>query len=133
MNRLLPLILISIILVSGCIEEKTQELTGKVISEISEEVDNMVNQVHAYHILVNTEQEARDVLARLRNGESFDKVAQEVSNCPSGKKGGDLGWFGRGMMVRAFELAAFDLNKGDLSEPVKTQFGWHIIKTVDKK
>lgn len=93
----------------------------------------MVSQVHAYHILVKTEADAKQILEELKNGASFEKMAQLKSQCPSGKKGGDLGWFGRGMMVREFEKAAFDLEKGKVSEPIKTQFGWHIIKTVDKK
>lgn len=93
----------------------------------------MVSQVHAYHILVKTEADAKQILEELKSGASFEKMAQLKSQCPSGKKGGDLGWFGRGMMVREFEKAAFDLDKGKISGPVKTQFGWHIIKTVDKK
>lgn len=83
------------------------------------------------HILVKSEQEANSVLFDLRNGKSFEEAARSKSLCPSGKKGGDLGWFGRGQMVREFETAAFSLAKGDLSKPVKTQFGWHIIKLVD--
>ena len=93
----------------------------------------MVSQVHALHILVKTEDEAKEILKEIKSGTSFEKLAQLKSQCPSGKKGGDLGWFGRGMMVREFELTAFELNKGEMSNPVKTQFGWHIIKTVDKK
>ena len=93
----------------------------------------MVSQVHAYHILVKSENDAKQILEELKNGASFEKMAQLKSQCPSGKKGGDLGWFGRGKMVREFEKAAFDLEKGKISGPVKTQFGWHIIKTVDNK
>jgi len=93
----------------------------------------MVSQVHTYHILVKTKPEADEILQEIRSGVDFQKIAQLKSQCPSGKKGGDLGWFGRGQMVREFEKTAFDLGKGDISEPVKTQFGWHIIKTVDKK
>ncbi|MBI2134101.1 peptidyl-prolyl cis-trans isomerase [Candidatus Woesearchaeota archaeon] len=90
-----------------------------------------MQKVHALHILVKSEQEANSVLFDLRNGKSFEEAARSKSLCPSGKKGGDLGWFGRGQMVREFETAAFSLAKGDLSKPVKTQFGWHIIKLVD--
>ncbi|MBU3905215.1 MAG: peptidyl-prolyl cis-trans isomerase [Nanoarchaeota archaeon] len=93
----------------------------------------MVSEVHALHILVKTEEEANTILKEIKSGTSFEKLAQLKSTCPSGKKGGDLGWFGRGMMVREFELKAFELGKGEISGPVKTQFGWHIIKTVDKK
>ena len=93
----------------------------------------MVSQVHAYHILVKTKEEADSILKEIKSGASFQKMAQLKSICPSGKNGGDLGWFGRGQMVREFEKAAFELEKGEISEPIKTQFGWHIIKTVDKR
>ena len=91
----------------------------------------MVDQVHCAHILVKTEQEAKAISDQLSKGESFSKLAMEKSLCPSGKKGGDLGKFGRGMMVREFEVVAFNLQKGQLSSPVKTQFGWHIIKRLE--
>jgi peptidyl-prolyl cis-trans isomerase C len=91
----------------------------------------MVKKVHAEHILVSTEQEANALLSRVTAGESFEKLAEQFSKCPSKKKGGDLGWFGRQMMVREFELAAFDLKKNEVSKPVKTQFGWHIIKVLE--
>lgn len=69
------------------------------------------------------------VLERLEKGESFANLARELSvDRGSGKKGGDLGLFGRGLMVKAFEDAAFKLNKGEISQPVKTEFGYHIIK-----
>jgi peptidyl-prolyl cis-trans isomerase C len=93
----------------------------------------MTNQVHAVHILVKTEQEAKEILSELKRGMTFQKLAETKSTCPSGKKGGDLGWFGRGQMVRPFELAAFGMEKGSVSEPIKTQFGWHIIKVLEKK
>jgi peptidyl-prolyl cis-trans isomerase C len=93
----------------------------------------MVSQVHAYHILVKTEDEAKNILNEIKNGANFQKMAQLKSQCPSGKNGGDLGWFGRGQMVREFEKTAFELDKGALSGPVKTQFGWHVIKVVDKR
>lgn len=91
----------------------------------------MVDQVHCAHILVKTEQEAKVIQDQLGKGASFSKIAMERSLCPSGKKGGDLGTFGRGMMVREFEVAAFALPKGQISQPVKTQFGWHIIKRLE--
>ncbi len=93
----------------------------------------MVQQVRAAHILVKEEEKAKDILQKLQTGGSFEKLAEENSICPSRKKGGDLGWFGRDMMVREFEVAAFNLQKGQLSKPVKTQFGWHIIKLIDVK
>jgi parvulin-like peptidyl-prolyl isomerase len=69
----------------------------------------------------------------LKRGADFEEMAKEKSTCSSCKKGGDLGWFGRGKMVKEFEKAAFELNKGELSRPVKTKFGWHIILVEDKK
>jgi parvulin-like peptidyl-prolyl isomerase len=91
----------------------------------------MADQVHCAHILVKTEQEAKAALARVQKGESFANIAKELSLCPSKKQGGDLGTFGRGQMVRAFELAAFALQKGQISQPVKTEFGWHLIKRLE--
>lgn len=91
----------------------------------------MVNKVHCAHILVKTKEAAKAILERIKSGESFSKLAQEMSQCPSGKKGGDLGWFGRGQMVKPFEKAAFNLEKGKISDLVKTQFGFHIIKRLE--
>jgi peptidyl-prolyl cis-trans isomerase C len=90
----------------------------------------MVNKVNASHILVKTEQEALACLTYLKT-KSFEELAREKSLCPSGKKGGNLGWFGRGQMVKEFENAAFSGKKGQIVGPVKTQFGWHIIKIND--
>ena len=93
-----------------------------------------VSQVAAKHILVSTEQEAKDLLTKIRNGEeTFEDAARKFSKCPSKMNGGDLGFFGKNMMVKEFETAAFALNVGEISEPVKTQFGWHLIKVYDKK
>ena len=93
----------------------------------------MVTKVHAQHILVKTEDEALAILFDLKRGKSFEEAAKEKSLCPSKNKGGDLGWFGRNMMVKEFETAAFALKPNELSRPVKTQFGWHIIKVVEVK
>ena len=67
----------------------------------------------------------------MAKGETFAAIAQQVSQCPSGKKGGDLGKFGRGQMVKEFDTAAFALQKGETSQPVKTQFGYHLIKRLE--
>lgn len=93
----------------------------------------MTNEVRASHILVKTEQEAMDLYNEIQNGKAFADVAAEVSMCPSGANGGDLGFFGKGMMVKPFEDAAFNLEVGELSQPVQTQFGWHLIYLTDKK
>jgi len=91
----------------------------------------MVDKVHCAHILVKTEQEAKMIADQLNKGANFSKIAMEKSLCPSGKRGGDLGIFGRGKMVREFENAAFALQKGQTFQPVKTEFGWHIIKRLE--
>jgi peptidyl-prolyl cis-trans isomerase C len=91
----------------------------------------MPDKVHCAHILVKTEQEAKAIVEKLDKGEKFAAIAQTVSLCPSGKKGGDLGTFTRGKMVKEFETAAFTLQKGETSGPVKTKFGYHIIKRLE--
>ena len=91
----------------------------------------MPNKVRCAHILVKTEKEANEVLERLKKGEKFANIAKEVSLCPSGKRGGDLGTFGRGKMVKEFENAAFALQKGQISSTVKTKFGYHVIKRLE--
>jgi peptidyl-prolyl cis-trans isomerase C len=93
----------------------------------------MPKQVRASHILVKTEQEANSILFDLKRGHSFEEEAKKHSLCPSKNKGGDLGWFGKGMMVKEFENAAFSLPVGELSKPIKTQFGFHIIKVTEAK
>jgi peptidyl-prolyl cis-trans isomerase C len=92
-------------------------------------------EIHARHILVETKEEADAIEAELKAGGDFAAIAQEKSIDPgSGANGGDLGFFGKGMMVPEFETAAFALaNPGDVSEPVQSQFGWHIIKLEEKR
>jgi hypothetical protein len=84
-------------------------------------------EIHARHILVATEAEAKEVKERLMKGEDLATVAKEKSKDPSAE-GGDLGFFGRGKMLKPFEDAAIALKDGEISDPVQTQFGWHIIK-----
>jgi peptidyl-prolyl cis-trans isomerase C len=93
----------------------------------------MVSQVRASHILVGSKNDAAKILNRIRAGARFEDLAKKHSQCPSGKRGGDLGYFGKGQMVKPFEDVAFALNKGDISEPVQTQFGFHLIKVTDKR
>ena len=86
-------------------------------------------EIRASHILVKTKDEADKIIEQLKSGESFAQIAKEVSLCPSGRDGGDLGFFKKGVMVKPFEDAAFALKEiGDVSEPVQTQFGWHVIQ-----
>jgi peptidyl-prolyl cis-trans isomerase C len=91
-------------------------------------------EVHARHILVPTEEEAKKAEARVKGGEDFAKVAAELSKDPgSGKEGGDLGWFTKDRMVPEFADAAFKMQPGQVSDPVKSQFGWHVIKVEEKR
>ncbi|GJE25571.1 peptidylprolyl isomerase [Methylobacterium organophilum] len=91
-------------------------------------------EAHARHILVDNEEEAKKIAARIKGGEDFAKVAGEVSKDPGSKtEGGDLGWFTKDRMVAPFAEAAFKLSPGQLSDPVKTQFGWHVIKLEEKR
>lgn len=90
-------------------------------------------EFNASHILVETEEEAADLVTRARDGEDFAELAKAHSTGPSGPNGGNLGWFGEGMMVPEFENAVKDMGKGDISEPVQTQFGWHVIKLNDTR
>jgi peptidyl-prolyl cis-trans isomerase C len=91
--------------------------------------------IKASHILVDEEAMAKDLITKIEGGEiSFEDAAREYSSCPSSQQGGDLGEFGRGMMVKEFEDAAFAMEAGEMTkEPVQTQFGYHVIKTTDKK
>jgi peptidyl-prolyl cis-trans isomerase C len=110
--------------------EKMQERYQEKLKSMPAE-----EEVHARHILVATEQEAKDLLAELKKGTAFDKLAREKStDKASGAEGGDLGWFKRTDMVKEFADAAFNLKKGELSDaPVKTQFGYHLIKVEDRR
>jgi parvulin-like peptidyl-prolyl isomerase len=91
----------------------------------------MVTKIHCAHILVEKLSVAQEIRTKLSSGESFSKLAQQYSIDVSKKRGGDLGLFGRGAMVKEFEKAAFALEKGQVSDIVKTQFGYHIIKRLD--
>ena len=91
----------------------------------------MPDEIHCAHILVKTEKEAQAAMERLERGEKFANIAREISLCPSGKRGGALGTFGRGRMVKEFEQAAFTLQKGQISPTVKTKFGYHIVRRLD--
>lgn len=92
----------------------------------------MSQSVRASHILVKTEAEAKELITQINNEEDFANLATQHSLCPSGANGGDLGFFPRDMMVKPFEDAAFSLEIGKVSEPVQTQFGWHLILVTDK-
>lgn len=85
----------------------------------------------ASHILVAHEYEVSDLQRKLSEGVSFEELARDYSLCPSGKQGGNLGRFSPGQMVKPFSLAAFKLEVGEISGPVRTQFGFHLIKRIE--
>ncbi|WLR47627.1 peptidylprolyl isomerase [Halobacillus litoralis] len=115
-----------------------QEKAASEGIEISEEemksyYDRMKTEVQASHILVSDEQTAKEVKEKIDNGEDFGDLAAEYSSDGSAQQGGKLGWFGLGEMVAEFEDKAYELELGEVSEPVQSQFGYHIIKVTDKR
>ncbi len=112
---------------------EAQLLRDKLQAVLAERVPTTEEQVHVRHILVETEDEAKQVIERLKAGEDFAALAKELSKDDTNKdNGGDLGWFGRGVMVTEFENAAFSLEPGKISDPVKTDFGYHILEVLEK-
>lgn len=87
--------------------------------------------IKARHILVDQEFQAQDIVKKLADGKTFEEMAVKFSKCPSRQRGGDLGEFGRGRMVPSFEEAAFALKPGEVSAPVRTQFGYHLIQRYE--
>lgn len=127
-------------LIKGMLEreiEKNAKLDPKEVRDFYDKnTDRFVigTEVRAKHILVDTEEQAKDILKRIRQKEDFSKLAERYSKDKgSAKNGGDLGSFSRGRMVPQFEAAAFSLKVGEVSGPVRTQFGYHIIQVTDKK
>ena len=118
-------------------EEGKAALTPDAMKKVYDEaVKQMGNEqeVRARHILVPTEDEAKAVLAEVKKGTDFAELARQKSKDPGATaEGGDLGYFGKEQMVPEFAEVAFKLDKGQVSDPVKTQFGWHIIKVEDKR
>ena len=103
-------------------------------TKIGAKMSQDFTQVRAAHILVETQKEAADLRAKIIAGEmKFEDAAAQYSSCPSGARGGDLGYFGRGMMVKEFEVPSFNEPVGTVTEPIQTQFGWHLIHVIDKK
>jgi len=129
--------------------EKRSLIAGEAISRIGEEAvtedailaaynarfegADATMEFNASHLLVETEEEAMAARDRVVAGEEFADVARDVSTGPTGPNGGNLGWFGPGQMVPAFEAAVEALDEGGLSEPVETQFGWHIVTLNEKR
>jgi peptidyl-prolyl cis-trans isomerase C len=113
----------------AALSEKTErEVYDEAIKQVKNE-----EEVRARHILVPTEEEAKAIEAELKKGADFATLAKEKSKDPGAAEGGDLGYFTKDQMVPEFAEVAFKLDKGQISDPVKTQFGWHIIKVEDKR
>jgi peptidyl-prolyl cis-trans isomerase C len=108
------------------------EAEHKVYDDAVKQMTNE-QEVRARHILVPTEEEAKAILAELKKGADFATLAKEKSKDPGAAEGGDLGFFSKEQMVPEFAEVAFKLDKGQISDPVKTQFGWHIIQVEDKR
>lgn len=111
------------------------EVTDKEVAKYYDEHKDKFStppKIKVRHILVKTKEEAEEVLKEIKGGKDFAALAKERSNCPSAKKGGDLGLISKGRMDPAFEKAAFALGEGDISDVVKTSYGYHIIKVEDK-
>jgi len=113
------------------IEVEDEEINNYYMS--NQENFIIPERVRASHILVDSEDEANEILNQLNSGMSFEEAARKYSKCPSKENGGDLGEFTRGQMVQEFEDAAFSMDEGQISEPIKTQFGYHIIKLVARR
>lgn len=130
------ILVILVLLMAGVVLPAHQSVFAK---DLYTAKDYMVNigdtysEVRASHILVSSKGEAEKIRQEILDGKSFEDAAKEYSSCPSSAKGGDLGYFSRGMMVPEFEKEAFALPVGQISKPVRTQFGWHLISVTDKK
>jgi parvulin-like peptidyl-prolyl isomerase len=117
--------------VAGPIEITDEELNDYFLANSSDY--ETIERVRASHILVDTREEAEEILSEINGGADFAELARERSTCPSGASGGDLDWFGRGAMVVPFDEAVFALNVGDMSGIVETEFGYHIILLTDRE
>ena len=110
----------------------TEEAMRKVYDEAAKQIEGE-QEVHARHILVETEDEAKAIVAELKKGADFAELAKKKSKDPGASDGGDLGFFTKDQMVPEFSAVAFSLDPGKISDPVKSQFGWHVIKVEEKR
>ena len=111
-----------------------QSLEEVTDEQLQAEYDKMKKEVHARHILLEDKETAEDIIAKLKDGEDFAELAKEHSTEPAAEEsGGDLGWFGPGRMVQPFDEAVFALPENEISEPVKTSFGYHVIEVLETR
>jgi peptidyl-prolyl cis-trans isomerase C len=127
-NRVLMETLLQDVGKASITDEAMHKVYDEAVKQMSQE-----QEVHARHILVATEDEAKAIIVELKKGADFSKLAKEKSKDPGAAEGGDLGWFTKDQMVPEFAEVAFKLDKGQISDPVHTQFGWHIILVEDKR
>lgn len=120
--------LVASTVIEQIVEEKLTEDALKAAYEEKYAAATPDKEFSAAHILVETEDEAKAIVEELAGGADFTELAKERSTGPSGPNGGELGWFGIGMMVAPFEEAVMGMEVGAVSDPVQTQFGWHVIK-----
>lgn len=104
-----------------------------MLANVAKAADYEYTQVRAEHILVKTAAEAKEIKKAIDDGGDFEYYARMYSICPSAQRGGDLGYFSKGQMVPEFERAAFTTPVGQVSKPIYSQFGWHLIKVIDKQ
>ena len=117
---------------SKALPEPTEE-EAKAYYEKNRSQFTIPESVFLHHVLVKTEKEANDVLARLKKGEKFEEIASQVSICPSRAKGGNLDWLPKGYLVKEIEDVAFSMKKGETKGPVQSKFGYHVLFLEDKK
>jgi peptidyl-prolyl cis-trans isomerase C len=121
------------VLVQSLMEDESKKAaTDAAVKKFYDENLKPQTEVHVRHILVETEDQAKDVVAQLKKGADFAELAKKVSKDP-GSDGGDLGYITKDQVVPEFGNVAFSLDKGKISDPVKSQFGWHVIKVEDKR
>ena len=125
-------VLMELLLQSEAKAATTDQAMHKAYDDAAKQMGDEL-EVHARHILVEKEDEAKAIAAELKKGIDFAELAKQKSKDPGAADGGDLGYFTKEQMVPEFAEAAFKLDKGQISDPVKTQFGWHIIKVEDKR
>ncbi|OSQ53286.1 peptidylprolyl isomerase [Marivita geojedonensis] len=119
--------------IEGIVDDAVTEDTVQAFYDETYLQAEPTQEFNASHILVETQEEAAAIVEELNGGADFAEVAREKSTGPSGPNGGQLGWFGPGMMVPEFQTAVEQLEVGAISEPVQTQFGWHVITLNDKR